>query len=437
MKNLLFFPILYITLNVIVAQAAVNVDYITIDGLDYFKEHGDKSNPALKSINSFASRALKLDKPYSVINTTVIPPNGDKREYFSYAPYSWPNCDGIPNVTDPQTQCPYETRDGKTNPDVKNLSDPSDSRKMIDSVVSLSISYELNDGDIAENFARKAVQLLDVWFVNENTSMLPDVNYGQVQRGPGEWKGREEGILDLRFYVYIPIAIKILEKSSAWSDYVEKGLRKWFSDFSNWLMNSELGKGVAKRSNNHATFYIAALATYLDFAGRTDEAKNVIKTFVDTTFQDTILKSGEQPKESKRTKPFHYQCFNLEALTYIAILSQKINGINLWETKTKFGGTIQNAVDFLVDLVDKGKVKEVESVLLPSLYKSRDYYGDKSGKYSKILNKLLQETDGAIEWWTVYSPKSLEGIKTGSASALLGSSLYGIFGLILGIFFAF
>ncbi|CAI2172801.1 4992_t:CDS:10, partial [Funneliformis geosporum] len=418
-------PILYIILNAIFAQAALNVDYVTIEGLDYFKGHVDNSNPALKSINSFALKALKQDKPYSVTNTTVIPPNGDKREYLSYAPYLWPNCDGIQNVSDPQTQCPYKSYDGMFNPDVKKLSDPSDSRKMIDSVVSLSFAYKLNDGDKAENFARKAVQLLDVWFVNEQTSMLPDVYYGQVQRGPGEWKGREEGILDLRFYVYIPIAIKILENSKAWNDNVNKGLRKWFSDFSDWLINSELGKGAAERSNNHATFYIAQLATYLDLSGRTEEAKNVIKTFVDITFQNTILKSGEQPKESKRTKPFHYQCFNLEALTYIAKFSLRIDGINLWEAKTKFGGTIQNAVDFLVDLIENGKVKEDETVLLPALYKSRDYYGDKSGKYSKILNRLLQKTDGATEWWTIYSPESLEGVpKTGSASALLGSSSY-------------
>jgi hypothetical protein len=74
---------------------------------------------------------------------------------------------------------------------------------MVRDVLSLSIFYQLH-GD--ENFAKKAVQLLDVWFVNEETSMLPEVNYGQIKRGPGESLGREEGILDTRLYVGICLA---------------------------------------------------------------------------------------------------------------------------------------------------------------------------------------------------------------------------------------
>ena len=117
-----------------------------------------------------------------------------------------------------------------------------------------------------------------------------------------------------------------------------------------------------------------------------------------------ILKSGEQPKESNRTRPYHYQCFNLEALTYIAILSQNINGTNLWETKTKHGATIQNAVDYLISKVNEDG-KEDKTVLLPALYKARDHYGD-NGKYADTIIKLLKKTAGVSKWWTVYSPKS-------------------------------
>jgi len=69
---------------------------------------------------------------------------------------------------------------------------------MVIDVLSLSIFYMLYDD---EKFAKKAVKLLDVWFVNKETSMLPDVTYGQIKRGLGEWKGRVEGILDMRLNV--------------------------------------------------------------------------------------------------------------------------------------------------------------------------------------------------------------------------------------------
>ncbi|RGB25967.1 alginate lyase-domain-containing protein [Rhizophagus diaphanus] len=386
------------------------------------------------------------------MNTTVTPPNGNKREYISYAPYLWPSCKGIKNITDPETQCPYKPRDGLYNPDVRNLSDPVDSRNMVKDVLSLSIFYQLH-GD--ENFAEKAVQLLDTWFVNEETSMLPEVIYGQIKRGPGEWKGREEGILDTRLYVYIPVAVRILEKSRAWNDNIDKGIRNWISDFSNWLMNSNLGKQAFKRSNNHATFYVAQLATYLEFSGRIDEARNLIRKFSETTFQNMILKSGEQPMESKRTKPYHYQCFNLEALTYIALLSQKINGTNLWEIRTKDGATIQNAVDYLIPLKNQDAGQEGESILLPALYKARDYYGDQSGKYANTISKFLKTTNGASEWWTIYSPKSLrdgnvknsngksynydnyDSYSENSATSLFGTSLYAMLSFGLGVFFMF
>ncbi|GES72618.1 alginate lyase family protein [Rhizophagus clarus] len=120
MKNIPFFTILIITsLCIIIAQAL---------------------------------KALKNNQPYSVINTTVIPPNNNKQEYISYAPYFWPFCDGI-NVTDPETQCFYKRINGKVNCDAKIPSDPNDSTSMVRDVLSLSISYQLYN---CENFAKKA-----------------------------------------------------------------------------------------------------------------------------------------------------------------------------------------------------------------------------------------------------------------------------------------
>ena len=42
--------------------------------------------------------------------------------------------------------------------------------------------------------------------------------------------------------------------------------------------------------------------------------RSTINYFVTHQFQDQIAASGEQPFEAVRTRPFHYRCFNLEAL---------------------------------------------------------------------------------------------------------------------------
>lgn len=56
---------------------------------------------------------------------------------------------------------------------------------------------------------------------------------------------------------------------------------------------------------------VAALKYLLgDYAG----VRNTINYFVTHQFQDQVAASGEQPFEAVRTRPFHYRCFNLEAL---------------------------------------------------------------------------------------------------------------------------
>lgn len=101
-------------------------------------------------------------------------------------------------VTDQMTQCPYRQRDGQYNPDLSLLSDSKETGTMIRDVTALTLYYSLY-GD--ERYAAKASQLLRVWFLNEATLMNPNVQYGQVIRGPGNWLGRSEGILDMRYFV--------------------------------------------------------------------------------------------------------------------------------------------------------------------------------------------------------------------------------------------
>lgn len=50
------------------------------------------------------------------------------------------------------------------------------------------------------------------------------------------------------------------------------------------------------------------------YAGDTPGAQAVLKDYFDHQFADQVAKSGEQPFEAVRTRPYHYRCFNLEAM---------------------------------------------------------------------------------------------------------------------------
>lgn len=59
---------------------------------------------------------------------------------------------------------------------------------------------------------------------------------------------------------------------------------------------------------------MAQLAAVKMFIGDREGAIGLLKGFFDGPFMDQIAASGEQPFEAVRTRPFHYRCFNLEAM---------------------------------------------------------------------------------------------------------------------------
>ncbi|CAG8542723.1 2436_t:CDS:2 [Ambispora gerdemannii] len=384
-------------------------DLLSISGLRHFKAN-NLTNPgcaqaALDDLKKKASIALNNQQPYSVTNSSRSPPNGNEHGYYSWAPYFHANCSGVPHIKDPMTDCPYQRIDGKYATDLRLLTDPRDSGSMVNDVLALSIYYYLYED---EKYATKAVQLLNVWFLDPDTAMRPNIEFGQVVRGPGEWVGRVEGILDMRYYVYIPAAVELLTNSTAVggsNSQFTKEMKTWFFQYGNWLLTSKLGTGARNAANNHATFYVVQLATYFAWTGQEKKAIILIQEFRDRQFQYQIIKSGEQPLESGRTRSFHYQAFNLIALTYIARLSEKINGApNFWEQKTKQGATIKTAVDYLVD---QGFPKDDPIYFMVPLYSAKQHYGDSTGKYNKFLSKLLQIDIPGDEWWLFWNPLAL------------------------------
>ncbi|KAG9302542.1 hypothetical protein G9A89_007246 [Geosiphon pyriformis] len=407
-----FFTAVFISFQVLFSNAGLQVDLISISGLKYFKENNltdpGIAEAALRSLKAKANSALVNKGSYTVTTGRgmQIPPNGNKHEYYSWAPYLHADCSKIRRVKNPMIDCPYKRIDGLFASDLKLLADPKESGNMITDVLALTIYYFLYDD---EEYAKKAVDLLNIWFLDKNTGMTPRVEYGQVIRGPGfpdSWVGRVEGILDLRFYVFIPGCVEILGRSKSGGKKFLYDMKIWFRQYADWLIQSKFGTGARNAGNNHATFYIVQLATYLAWTGQDAKASRLITSYMNRQFQEQISSSGEQELESGRTRPFHYQYFNLIALTYIARLSVKIPGTpNLWEAKTKEGATIKTAIDFLVK---KGLPKNENSIyFLVPLYAAKQYYGDNDGKYSKILAKILENDSGVDEWWMLWNPLAL------------------------------
>ncbi|KIJ68290.1 hypothetical protein HYDPIDRAFT_24584 [Hydnomerulius pinastri MD-312] len=282
------------------------------------------------------------------------------------------------------TTCPYVVRDGQVNPDTRDLRGSSAIVEASDSIFFNAISFALTG---MSDYEQNAVTAIDTFFLTTATKMRPNMNFGQVVRGPGT-KGQEgtfTGVLDLRGIVKIVNAVLILrsKNSTDWTYKRDHEMVLWMEQYVNWLETTSIAKTAASRPNNHGSFFASQSAAAHILIGDNSGAKKALDDYFKGTFKDQIAKSGEQPFEAVRTRPYHYRCFNLEAMITNAKIGDQL-GMSYWNTESKYGGTIQTALDYTMSL-DPGSEKLSE--VFPHVATVAAAYGDPNGKYAAFLQR--------------------------------------------------
>ncbi|KAF7320257.1 hypothetical protein MKEN_00810300 [Mycena kentingensis (nom. inval.)] len=273
----------------------------------------------------------------------------------------------------------------QVNPDVRTLSGPPSINAVSQCVVLNALAYALSG---CSTCSQDAARFIDAYFVSSATKMNPNVNYGQIVRGPGPdgQQGAFTGILDIRGLVKVINAICILKNASSpdWTAARDAAMTKWLKIYFNWLQTSSMGRAVAGKANNHVTFYYVQLVAVQIALGDSEGAAKTLNTYFDNKFPEQIAKSGEQPFEAVRTRPFHYRCFHLEAMMTLAKLGDWL-GLDFWTRKSKYGSSIKDAVDFTMRVPPKG---EDVTELVPHVAAAMAAYGDPKGTYASFIHKV-------------------------------------------------
>ncbi|KAG2173733.1 hypothetical protein INT43_005153 [Umbelopsis isabellina] len=328
------------------------------------RQHGSSKypHPAYKLLQSLADEAVK--KPvYTIVNKPFLPPSGDKHDWLSYAPYWWPssNC----TATDKNNDCPFVNLDGQVNPDVYKLNDQKNLEYMSMDTETLAMAYLVFKKDA---YAQQAANMLRAFFLNNDTMMNPNMEYGQIIRGNGKSAthiGRAEGIISGRALISPVRAVKILELSGTrhWGKNDTAGMVGWFKSFHDWLLDDKIAIDEGNTTNNHLSYYTDSLITFSDFIGNYSTIETKVRTFFTTNLPKQILANGTQPMEELRTLPFHYSAFNLEALVYMAnFVSQRdplTHGPYITNAWNQTGDSIITAVQRL-EAVVAGKTGQIE-----------------------------------------------------------------------------
>ena len=288
-----------------------------------------------KDILAKANEDLK-SKPITVIAFHSERSAGGKHDFFSEADYWWPDAS---NPTGP-----YIQKDGQTNP--ANFSEHRLAMIRFSQMVgNLTSAYLLTKDN---KFALKAIQHCKAWFVDTSTKMNPSLLYAQAIKG--KVTGRGVGIIDMIQMMEVAQSVLVLEKQHAIksADFIE--IKKWFQQYLQWVTTHPYGIDEREAKNNHGTCWTMQVAVFAKLVNDTS-----LLNYCDNRFKTLLLPSqmdvnGSFPLELKRTKPYGYSLFNLDAMYTLAhVLSTKEN--NLWEYKTSNGLSLKKGIEFLYPFV--------------------------------------------------------------------------------------
>ena len=288
-----------------------------------------------KDILAKANEDLK-SKPITVTAFHSERSAGGKHDFFSEADYWWPDAS---NPTGP-----YIQKDGQTNP--ANFSEHRLAMIRFSQMVgNLTSAYLLTKDN---KYALKAIQHCKAWFVDTTTKMNPSLLYAQAIKG--KVTGRGVGIIDMIQMMEVAQSVLVLEKQHAIksADFIE--IKKWFQQYLQWVTTHPYGIDEREAKNNHGTCWTMQVAVFANLVNDTS-----LLNYCDNRFKTLLLPSqmdvnGSFPLELKRTKPYGYSLFNLDAMYTLAhVLSTKEN--NLWEYKTSNGLSLKKGIEFLYPFV--------------------------------------------------------------------------------------
>jgi hypothetical protein len=334
------------------------------------------------------------EKPVTVTAATSPRSAGGTHDFFSEGDYWWP---------DPKNPAgPYVQRDGMTNPD--NFVEHRRAMIRLSLIVpALAAAYKLTRD---KKYSTHAAAHLRAWFVDDATRMNPNLQYAQAIQG--RFTGRGTGIIDTLHFVEVARAAGQLDLSAA--DLA--GVRRWFSEYTKWMTTHPYGIAERDTKNNHATCWAAQVAAFAQFTGDREQTEYCRNRFKTVLIPNQEAPDGSFPEELRRTKPYGYSIFNLDAMSILAqTLTTKED--NLWTWQLPDGRGMAKAVAWMFPYIaDKSKWPKPPDVMYfeqwPVRQPSLLFAGLALGKpeYLAVWRKL--EADPTVEEvlrnWPVRQP---------------------------------
>jgi hypothetical protein len=278
-----------------------------------------------------AGRYLR-EQPVTVTASFSPRSAGGRHDFFSEGDYWWPD----PN----NPGGPYIQRDGMSNPD--NFLDHRRAMIRLSLIVpALAAAYKITG---QRQYSDHAARHLRAWFIDDATRMNPNLEYAQAIHG--RFTGRGTGIIDTLHLVEVARATSRVGLAAA----DVEGVRKWFAAYVQWMTTHPYGIAERDAVNNHGTCWVAQVAAFCELTGNAE-----LTAYCRNRFQTVLIPNqegpdGSFPQELRRTKPYGYSIFNLDAMGIIAQI------LGLWKWQLPDGRGMARAMEYMYPyMLDKKK----------------------------------------------------------------------------------
>jgi len=309
-----------------------------------------------------AAKTYLAEQPQTITATRSPRSAGGVHDYFSEGDYWWP---------DPANPGgPYIQKDGMTNPD-NFVAHRHALIRLSLQMPALAAAWLLTRD---RRYATHAAAHLRAWFVDAPTRMNPNLLYAQAISG--RFTGRGIGIIDTLHLVEVARAIPFIEESGALAPIERQAVRSWFEQYLTWMTTHPYGEAERDAKNNHGTCWNLQVAEFARYTERPDLTAFCRDRFKTVLVPGQIAADGSFPEELRRTKPYGYSLFNLDAMTGICqVLSTPTD--DLWRFETADGRSVAKALSFMVPFIqDKKAWKYPPDVM---------YYDDWPVRHSSLL----------------------------------------------------
>lgn len=302
----------------------------------YNKEYYNQVVRVLREhVLSEAAWALQ-QQPVTVTAESSARSAGGKHDFYSEGDYWWPN--------PPYPDSPYIQRDGMTNPD--NFTAHRLAMIRFSRIIGALASAWKITGDA--KYVRQALRHCKAWYVDTATLMHPNLLYAQAIKGRAT--GRGIGIIDTIQFMEVVQGLLAMEQAKEMDKDLLALVRKWFEQYLLWLTTNPYGKDEMNAANNHGTCWTMQVASFAKFT-RNEQLMDFCRDrYKNLLLPKQMAENGSFPLELKRTKPYGYSIFNLDAMTTLCqILSTSKD--DLYNYKTPDGKSIRKGIEFLYPFV--------------------------------------------------------------------------------------